>query len=73
MLRPVPPYGHREVLLLFAAMSTVDPGDVFAAVQRCKEAKIRWGEGRGAVVALLLAQAGGAAGVDALPGWQWGS
>ena len=25
-LRSIPPYGHREVLLLYSALSTCDPG-----------------------------------------------
>lgn len=41
MLKPVPPYGHREVLLLFAALSTCDPGDVYASMHKATDAKIR--------------------------------
>ncbi|KAI8470897.1 MAG: Ssl1-like-domain-containing protein [Monoraphidium minutum] len=40
-LRPVPPYGHREVLALVAALSSVDPGDVRGAIAACKDNRIR--------------------------------
>lgn len=42
MLKAVPPYGQREVLVLAAALSTVDPGDIFASIKACKEARIRY-------------------------------
>lgn len=37
----VPPYGHREVLALMAALSIVDPGRVEDSIQACKAAHIR--------------------------------
>jgi hypothetical protein len=40
-LASVPPYGHREVVILFAALSTCDPGNVWEAVRAAKEAKVR--------------------------------
>eukprot|EP00775_Hariotina_reticulata_P000599 gene599-886_t len=36
----VPPYGHREMLVLMAALSTVDPGRIEDSINRAKEAKI---------------------------------
>jgi transcription initiation factor TFIIH subunit 2 len=39
-LASVPPYGHRQVIMLVAALSSVDPGDVYASIAKCKEAKI---------------------------------
>jgi len=42
MLRSIPPYGHREMLLLFAALSTCDPGNIFDSIKEAKAAKIRW-------------------------------
>lgn len=40
-LSQIPTYGHREVLLIFSALSTCDPGDIMEAVEKCKEVKIR--------------------------------
>ncbi|BDA42827.1 General transcription factor IIH subunit 2 [Coccomyxa sp. Obi] len=40
-LKSIPPYGHREVLILFAALSTCDPGNVLDAVKAAKQNKIR--------------------------------
>ncbi|KAL6762870.1 Ssl1-like-domain-containing protein [Haematococcus lacustris] len=40
-LRNIPPYGHREVLILFAALSTCDPGSIFDSIKAAKEAKVR--------------------------------
>lgn len=40
-LSQVPSYGHREVLILYSALSTCDPGDIMEAIQNCKKAKIR--------------------------------
>lgn len=39
-LATVSPYGHRQVVMLVAALSSVDPGDVYASIAKCKEAKI---------------------------------
>lgn len=40
-LRPTPPYGLREVLVLSGSLCTVDPGDVFQTVSACSKAKAR--------------------------------
>lgn len=37
----IPSYGHREVLILYSALSTCDPGDIMETIQRCKKSKIR--------------------------------
>mmetsp|Transcript_13699 Transcript_13699/g.29407 ORF Transcript_13699/g.29407 Transcript_13699/m.29407 type:complete len:458 (-) Transcript_13699:231-1604(-) len=41
MLKSVPPYGHREMLMLFAGLSTCDPGNIGTSIKACKEARIR--------------------------------
>ncbi|KXZ56829.1 hypothetical protein GPECTOR_1g748 [Gonium pectorale] len=41
LLRSLPPYGHREVLMLFAALSSCDPGNILDSVRACKENHIR--------------------------------
>ncbi|KAG2442629.1 hypothetical protein HXX76_002714 [Chlamydomonas incerta] len=41
LLRQLPPYGHRELLLLFAALASCDPGNVMDAVKACKDNHIR--------------------------------
>uniref|UniRef100_A0A7N0UG12 VWFA domain-containing protein n=1 Tax=Kalanchoe fedtschenkoi TaxID=63787 RepID=A0A7N0UG12_KALFE len=40
-LNQIPSYGHREVLILYSALSTCDPGDIMETIQYCKESKIR--------------------------------
>ncbi|CAM8927361.1 unnamed protein product [Rhodiola kirilowii] len=40
-LNQIPSYGHREVLILYAALSTCDPGDIMETIRICKESKIR--------------------------------
>lgn len=40
-LGQIPSYGHREVLILYSALSTCDPGDIIDTIQKCKNAKIR--------------------------------
>ncbi|GAV62068.1 Ssl1 domain-containing protein/C1_4 domain-containing protein [Cephalotus follicularis] len=40
-LTQIPSYGHREVLILYSALSTCDPGDIMETVQNCKKSKIR--------------------------------
>lgn len=40
-LNQVPSYGHREVLFLYSALSTCDPGDIMETIQKCKDSKIR--------------------------------
>lgn len=41
MMAGVPPYGHKEVIALVAALSLVDPGRVEDSIQGCKAAHIR--------------------------------
>lgn len=40
-LSQIPSYGHREVLVLYNALSTCDPDDIMETIQKCKKAKIR--------------------------------
>eukprot|EP00897_Mesotaenium_endlicherianum_P002059 jgi/Mesen1/1881/ME000143S00930 len=40
-LEQVPAYGHREALVVYSALSTCDPGDVFESVRRCRESRVR--------------------------------
>ncbi|KAL9237890.1 hypothetical protein vseg_012386 [Gypsophila vaccaria] len=40
-LNQIPSYGHREVLILYSALSTCDPGDVMETIKKCKKSKIR--------------------------------
>lgn len=40
-LSDIPNYGHREVIVLFSALSTCDPGDIMDSVKKCHEANIR--------------------------------
>ncbi|KAL5712310.1 General transcription factor IIH subunit 2 [Ranunculus cassubicifolius] len=40
-LNNIPSYGHREVLILYSALSTCDPGDIMETIQKCKKSKIR--------------------------------
>ncbi|XP_057955750.1 general transcription factor IIH subunit 2 [Malania oleifera] len=40
-LNQIPSYGHREVLILYSALSTCDPGDIMESILRCKKSKIR--------------------------------
>ncbi|CAI5536567.1 unnamed protein product, partial [Closterium sp. Naga37s-1] len=37
----VPAYGHRELLLLFAALASTDPGDILPAIRRARAAHLR--------------------------------
>ena len=41
MMGGVPPYAHKEVICLMAALSIVDPGRVEDSIQACKAAHIR--------------------------------
>ncbi|KAI5668123.1 hypothetical protein M9H77_17976 [Catharanthus roseus] len=41
LLNQIPSYGHREVLFLYSALSTSDPGDIMETIQKCKLSKIR--------------------------------
>ncbi|KAM1099891.1 hypothetical protein ACFX15_006203 [Malus domestica] len=34
-LNQIPSYGHREVLILYSALSTCDPGDILETIQKC--------------------------------------
>lgn len=40
-LNQIPSYGHREVLILYSALTTCDPGDIMESIQKCKRSKIR--------------------------------
>lgn len=41
MLRHIPNYGHREVLIVFSSLSTCDPGDIFATIRDAKAQRVR--------------------------------
>lgn len=41
MLRHIPNYGHREVLIVFNSLSTCDPGDIFATLRDAKAQRVR--------------------------------
>lgn len=41
MLSAIPPYGHREMLVLFAGLSTCDPGSIRDSIKAAKDANIR--------------------------------
>uniref|UniRef100_A0A0D9W6Z7 General transcription factor IIH subunit n=1 Tax=Leersia perrieri TaxID=77586 RepID=A0A0D9W6Z7_9ORYZ len=40
-LDQVPSYGHKEVLILYSALNTCDPGDIMETIGKCKKSKIR--------------------------------
>ncbi|KAL8138853.1 hypothetical protein V2J09_004854, partial [Rumex salicifolius] len=40
-LHEIPSYGHREVLIIYSALSTCDPGDIMDTIQKCKMSKVR--------------------------------
>lgn len=40
-LQRIPPYGHREALILLAALSSCDPGNIFDSIQAARTAKVR--------------------------------
>uniref|UniRef100_A0A0E0DFZ5 Ssl1-like domain-containing protein n=1 Tax=Oryza meridionalis TaxID=40149 RepID=A0A0E0DFZ5_9ORYZ len=40
-LDQVPSYGHKEVLFLYSALNTCDPGDIMETIAKCKKSKIR--------------------------------
>ncbi|KAL3701137.1 hypothetical protein R1sor_019159 [Riccia sorocarpa] len=40
-LSSIPTYGHREILFLYSALSTCDPGDIMDSINACKKANIR--------------------------------
>ena len=37
----VPPYGSKEILVLFSSLGTYDPSDIFETIETCKKNKIR--------------------------------
>eukprot|EP00658_Telonema_sp_P-2_P024813 TRINITY_DN19986_c0_g1_i1.p1 TRINITY_DN19986_c0_g1~~TRINITY_DN19986_c0_g1_i1.p1 ORF type:complete len:305 (-),score=47.34 TRINITY_DN19986_c0_g1_i1:357-1271(-) len=41
MLESIPQYGVREILILWGALTTVDPNDIFATVSQLQTAKVR--------------------------------
>ncbi|KAK4481548.1 hypothetical protein RD792_012449 [Penstemon davidsonii] len=41
LLNQIPTYGHREVLILYSALSSCDPGDIMETIKKCKASKIR--------------------------------
>jgi transcription initiation factor TFIIH subunit 2 len=40
-LNQVPSYGHKEVLILYSALNTCDPGNIMETIEECKKSKIR--------------------------------
>lgn len=40
-LDKIPSYGNREVLILYSALTTCDPGDIMETIQKCKKSKMR--------------------------------
>ncbi|GMH28846.1 hypothetical protein Nepgr_030689 [Nepenthes gracilis] len=40
-LNQIPSYGYREVLIVYSALSTCDPGDIMETIQKCKQSKMR--------------------------------
>ncbi|GAB4822276.1 hypothetical protein N2152v2_009322 [Parachlorella kessleri] len=40
-MRGIPPYGHREVLMLYAALSTCDPGNILDSIKGAKQQRVR--------------------------------
>lgn len=40
-LRHIPPYGHREILVVLSSLSLCDPGDIMKSIKVCKDSKIR--------------------------------
>lgn len=41
ILKHVPNYGHRELLIVYSSLSTADPGNIYAAIEAAKEHKLR--------------------------------
>ena len=41
IVKPVPPYALREVLIFFCGLTTADPGDIGATIAACKAARVR--------------------------------
>ncbi|VAH34102.1 unnamed protein product [Triticum turgidum subsp. durum] len=40
-LNQIPSYGHKEVLFLYSALNTCDPGDIMETIEKCKKSKVR--------------------------------
>lgn len=40
-LRAIPEYGHREVVLLYGALTTCDPADVFETIKKLVRHRVR--------------------------------
>jgi transcription initiation factor TFIIH subunit 2 len=41
VLRHIPDYGHKELLILYTSLSTCDPGDIFATIEEAVRSKVR--------------------------------
>lgn len=41
ILRHIPDYGHRELIIVYNSISTCDPGDIFNTIEEVKKLKIR--------------------------------
>eukprot|EP01041_Mallomonas_annulata_P002555 gene2555-4988_t len=41
LLRHIPDYGHRELLIVYNSITTCDPGDIFETIEEVKRLKIR--------------------------------
>jgi transcription initiation factor TFIIH subunit 2 len=41
VLRTIPDYGHRELLVIYSSVKTTDPGDIFATIEEAVKLKIR--------------------------------
>lgn len=41
LLSPIPPYGSKEVIVVFGSLSTTDPGDIMSTVASLREANIK--------------------------------
>jgi len=40
LLRDIPEYGHREVVVLFGSLATKDPGDIFQTMDKCRRLRM---------------------------------
>jgi transcription initiation factor TFIIH subunit 2 len=67
LLRDIPEYGHREVVVVFGSLSTKDPGDIFASFAKAQRLRVQASVvGMAAelyVLQELAARTGGTAGV----------
>ena len=41
LLRDIPDYGHREVIVVFGSLSTKDPGDIFASFSKAQRLRVQ--------------------------------